>query len=140
MPGGKMPKLFEWDDSYRVDVGEMDGQHRMLIGYVNDLYEAMRRGDDREMMDSLLVRLLEYTIEHFGAEEEVMARAGYPGLDSHRKEHVAFRGKVEDFYTGYREEGRAITLDVMIFLKDWVSEHILSRDKDYSAFINGAPA
>jgi hemerythrin len=34
--------LFDWKETYSVGVKEIDNQHKMLVGTLNELFEAMR--------------------------------------------------------------------------------------------------
>ena len=38
-----------------------------------------------------------YTLTHFRAEEEVLRKAGYPGLAAHQVEHQKFIAQVSQF-------------------------------------------
>jgi hemerythrin-like metal-binding protein len=38
----------------------------------------------------MLEHLGTYVIEHFGTEEELLSRHGYPDLEAHKKEHASF--------------------------------------------------
>ena len=46
--------LFEWDDTYSVNVGEIDEQHQKLVGMLNDLHEAMEQGKDKDALQEIL--------------------------------------------------------------------------------------
>ena len=92
-----MSALFQWDDSYSVKVGAMDGQHRKLFDLINELHRAMRAGRGKEVTGVILHRLIDYTLHHFSAEEKLLEKHNYPGLVAHRAEHKALTAKVMDF-------------------------------------------
>ena len=72
--------LLTWSSKYSVNVGSLDSQHNVLFGILNDLHEAMMKGQAQKMTGELLGKLVKYTREHFTAEEALMASTGYPEL------------------------------------------------------------
>jgi len=92
-----MSGVFEWKDSYSVKVTALDNQHKKLFTIVNEPYTAMGTGHGREVAGDVLQRLVDYTVNHFAAEEKLMEKHGYPYLASHRQEHKALTDKVLAF-------------------------------------------
>jgi len=123
--------LFEWKDEYSVSVTRFDGEHKKLFSLLNELNEAMTRGQGRLVISHVLQQLLAYTREHFAAEESAMRMATFSGLASHTAEHRLLTEKVEQFAADYSKGNTAITIDVLYFLRDWLQNHILSTDRKY---------
>jgi len=44
-------------------------------------------------------------------------------------------GKISDFKERYQQGDREIGPELLEFLKDWLSHHILEDDMEYSAFM-----
>jgi hemerythrin len=57
---------------------DIDQQHQKLVRMINDLHDAMRKGQTESVMANLFDRLLGYTAEHFSYEEQRMAACNYP--------------------------------------------------------------
>ena len=127
--------LFTWNDSYSVSVQQFDDQHKVLFKLINDLHEAMLQGKGRERMSGITAELLQYTKNHFRDEEAALLRAHYPKLVEHKKMHDAFTAKVHEFDKECRSGRSNLSLDVMVFLRDWLSDHILKIDKQYVTYI-----
>jgi hemerythrin len=125
-----------WDDSYSVGVCEIDGQHAKLIGYVNELHEAMSQGKGRDVLKGVIDGLAEYTMTHFGTEEKYFAEFDYPDAEAHKQEHWEFLKRVAEFKIGYDEGRHGVSIEVMMFLRDWVQKHIKGSDKKYGPFFN----
>jgi hemerythrin len=89
--------LLAWNDTLSVKVAEIDQQHMKLIGMINDLNDAMKNGQGKEILGKIINDLVAYAIMHFKLEERYFARYGYPDAESHQKEHAAFNQKVADF-------------------------------------------
>lgn len=128
--------LFDWKDSFSVNVKTVDDQHKMLIQTLNELHEAMLTRQAKEVISGILKSLADYTKVHFTYEEELLKRHNYPDLPLQKKEHEAFVGKLGEFVTKYKEGHLMLSLEVMNFLKDWLKNHILGLDQKYSSFLN----
>lgn len=127
-----------WDDKLSVNVKEIDDQHRKLIGLVNNLHDAMKGGQGKQVLEPTLQELASYTVYHFQTEEKYMQKFKYPGYLSHKKMHDAFVRKVSDFQKDYHAGRLGLSLDLMNFLREWVTTHIMETDHQYSeTFIKG---
>ena len=73
---------------------------------------------------------------HFATEEMLMQSHGYPDYPTHKAEHEQLASKVVDFQNKFLSKEVGLTIEVMEFLKDWLSKHILASDKKYSPFLN----
>ena len=72
-----MDSAFQWNTSYSVKVEAMDAQHKRLFEIIRELYTAMRAGHGKQVVGEVLHRLIEYTVQHFAAEEKLMEKNGY---------------------------------------------------------------
>lgn len=128
--------LIMWNDDYSVKVRQFDEQHKKLIGIVNQLHDAMRSGKGSQIMGDILASLAAYTQAHFADEERLMQLHGYPGLAFHKKLHGQLVDRVRDFQREAETGGNVITQGVMMFLKDWLVQHIQGEDIKYGPFMN----
>jgi hemerythrin len=125
-----------WKDDYSVGVGMMDNQHKQLFALINQLYEAMQKSATDDVMKTILPGLLNYTKIHFAAEEKLIAQADYPELEAHQAYHRQFTAKVAETIEKCNRTGIVPTVSLVTFLKDWLSNHILVKDKHYGVYIN----
>ena len=126
----------QWNESFSVGVAEIDTQHKNLVSYLNDLHFAMSQGKGNDILKSLLGRLVGYTQVHFATEEKFMRQWNYPGYVYHKGEHEAFVKKVAEFKTKFENGQAALSIEILTFLKDWVTNHIQGTDKKYGPFFN----
>ena len=129
--------LFPWSDAYSVKIGIIDMQHKNLVGYVNELHQAMLEGHGKEKLGKILSNLIKYTHVHFGTEEKLMQSHGYPYYPQHKAEHDHLSATVVAFQDKFQRNEIGLTIEVMEFLKDWLVKHILGSDKKYAPFLNG---
>ncbi|MGA2063849.1 MAG: bacteriohemerythrin [Thermoguttaceae bacterium] len=126
-----------WQDYYSVGEPSLDAQHRQIIGLINELYEAMQQGKDREAAAGILDRLVEYTRTHFDHEEQLMRDNAYPDVARHVLLHADLRRRTADC----REQvGLVAGRDLLHFLKQWWLDHIQGADKRYAPFLEPAAA
>ena len=121
-----------WTPEMSVGVPELDADHRILVDLINKLADA-QDVNDAGVIESVLDRLAIYIDEHFQREEAYMESAGYPQLPEHRQKHRALTAQVEqirlDFFLGNRDSIGEYTL---VFLKEWLRQHILVEDMQYN--------
>lgn len=128
----------EWKDNFSVHVEEIDEDHKILIRLFNDLANAMREGKGKERLAEILMQLIGYTKLHFSREEKLMREVGYDDYENHKKIHDDLTEKVLQLYDQQKKPGFYITVEVLFFLKNWLQDHILEKDKQLAAFLNGA--
>jgi hemerythrin len=127
--------LIVWNDNLSVHIGEIDRQHQQLIKMINDLDDAMRQGKGKEVLFTTLSSLINYALGHFETEEKYFAQFGYGEAAVHKKEHLAFAGRVSDFKNRFTEGQIGLSIEVMDFLSQWLTGHIKGSDKRYAPFL-----
>lgn len=120
---------FEWGDDLVVGNKLLDDDHRDLIGLVNELHTATSRGEGREVVGSILERLIDYTSSHFEREEAHMEKVGYPKLAQHRLQHEAMLKQARALQARFEEGNITVAAQVSALLRDWLSLHIRREDK-----------
>lgn len=128
--------LITWSDDFSVNIKEIDNQHRQLIELINQLQRAMREGKGANVLNDILQRLIDYTDYHFSTEERLMEAYNYPGFVNHRAQHQALTRKVQEFQRQYRQNPTGLSVQLLNFLKEWLTEHILKSDKQYTRHLN----
>lgn len=129
--------LIQWDDSFSVNVVEIDLQHKKLVEMINELHEAMRIGEGNAVLGKVIDGLVDYAVIHFQTEEKYFDKFGYPETDIHKKEHSDFAQKVAKFKDDFAIGKVCLSFEVMKFLSNWLKDHIKGSDKKYGPFFNG---
>lgn len=110
---------------------ELDYQHRHMIAIINEVYRAYVSNARREDIAAIIDKLAQYMVYHFSMEEVYFEMFNFYDRDNHVKEHMVFREKVEEFINKYKSDDANLTCEVMNFLKDWFSDHVLVSDMKY---------
>ena len=128
--------LIRWNESLSVNVAEIDRQHRKLVSLINELDEAMKQGKGKAVLGKTVDSLVQYAVTHFRTEERYFDRFGYPDTDGHKKEHAAFVRKASEIKDKFEQNRNFLSIEVMNFLINWLQNHIMKSDKQYSQFFN----
>ena len=128
--------LIEWTPALSVGVARLDEQHRTLVAMINELHDAMAARHGKEVVGSILDRLVEYTHTHFKDEEQLLAQQGYPGLAAQKEEHGRLVGRVQQLQEKLHAGKPLVSVEVMTFLKGWLVEHIQHEDARYGPYLN----
>ena len=131
----KMP-LLSWSGKFSVKIKEMDNQHKKIIGLINYLYDARLANKEYEVLSKIFDELMDYTRAHFGKEEDLMQKYGFPDYLSHKSLHDNLIQSVVKLQKNYYAGNEDISTDVAILLNDWIADHILKEDKKYTPFLN----
>jgi methyl-accepting chemotaxis protein/hemerythrin len=132
---GKGEVFIPWSQSLSVGIGSIDEQHKVLVGLINELHSAMRERRGNAVLNDVLGRLKDYTVKHFKYEEKLFAQHRYPDAESHAQVHSKLVEKVLDFAEDIRTGRATVSMDLLRFLKSWLTDHIMGTDKKYSPFL-----
>lgn len=130
--------LFAWDEKYAVGIGEIDLQHKCLVQMINDLHAALLAERGQQALTEIVGRMVDYTAYHFSTEESLLKNNGYALYGAHKHEHEAFAAKAQELKQRVDNKRFVLSLEVIHFLRDWLSQHILVNDKKYAPFLIGA--
>jgi len=128
--------LLTWNSSYSVGVKTLDRQHTVLFNILNDLHAAMMKGQAQNVAGPLLRELVQYTCEHFAAEEAMMAVSDYPGLIRHCTQHQDLIQQVQEYVAKFEKGESTVNTQSLSFLRDWLTNHIQRADKNYGPWLN----
>ncbi len=127
-----------WSDSLSVGIASIDTQHQWLVDATNRLHAEITKPEpDRAVLGEIFEGLVDYTMNHFVAEEEMFERFGYPEAAAHKAEHDALTAKVMQLLLQF-EDGESVGEPVLEFLRNWLLHHILKVDRAYGPFLLAA--
>ena len=121
--------LIKWSEKYMVNIGTIDTQHQKLISILNELLDAMGKGQGKLVLDKTFNELEDYTKTHFFEEEKLMVVYGYPDYNSHKAEHKSLINDLKNYKEDFKAGKSKLTLEVLDFLKNWLINHITVTDK-----------
>lgn len=131
----------DWGQSLMIGNTSMDLEHRLQIGLIHALEDALRAGQSREEVAKILAQLYEYTNAHFLAENLLMRLHAYPDYAGHADEHDRLVGGLEALRKTFDSGETSMTLESLESLRSWLSVHIQGMDQRLSSYVaeNGIP-
>lgn len=132
--------MFKWKESYSFNISEIDKQHKKLFEIGSRIYDLASLNDGYDHYDEIMQifdELRDYTVYHFNYEEELMQKHGYEQFEKHKFEHDFFIKKMNRLEkSDIDEEQNKTLLNIISFVADWISGHILQSDTDYKDFMH----
>lgn len=129
--------LMTWNEKMSVGVKVLDDDHKRLVALVNELHDALKTGHGKDALGKILDSLVTYTKSHFAREEQFFARTNYPDSAAHKKEHDDLTNQVLQVQAKFNSgASTGLSLQVMNFLRDWLTNHIQGSDKKYGPYLN----
>ena len=128
-----------WRDEFSTGVEEIDEQHKILIHTLQEANQILASNSSTDVLDKITRDLLAYALYHFDTEEELMNQYGYSEKgdeqDAHLAQHRSFSAKVVSIREGLKAGTPVSCEELLGFLSDWLSHHILNTDKKLGAHI-----
>lgn len=116
----KAPFVVEWRDGFKVNILQVDAEHRHLFTLV--------KGLDLSTVEHTLEELLDYVVTHFTNEQTLMERSGYPAFEQHLKLHEEFGTHVAEFLGNGEPWSEGRIQELRRFLNKWLIGHIMTHD------------
>lgn len=120
-----------WKDEYDLGIESIDKQHRMLIGIINSLAEAIERNDPADGVKRAIDEMRAYAEGHLVYEEKLFDQCGFSEADGHREEHDLFRETLEEFQGRAETVNPIAAIELLGYLEEWLLKHILVSDRKY---------
>jgi hemerythrin len=121
---------FVWTEQFNLGIEVIDEQHRKIMEYVNQLQDSRARGKPRKEIGKLIDQLVEYIIFHFGFEENLQEKVGYPYLNPHQKTHALIARQISDYKARF-DKGEDFPANVDGMLSSWLFDHVKHDDADF---------
>jgi hemerythrin-like metal-binding protein len=119
----------QWDDDdLSVGIDVIDEHHRYLFNLTNDLYDVVANKLGAREVARILKALDQYAKVHFRAEERMMAHYGYAALNRQQSQHRHFEEKLCEFCAELHDNPLTAQFDILIYLRDWLIQHIVHED------------
>lgn len=125
-----------WDKSFLLGVEQLDQHHKHLVGLLNKIYDDYTTEVPSTTVGKALNELTDYAAYHFTAEELWMENQSYFKLDEHKEEHDRFSKRVSELQKDYHTGKLNLSLEILFFLKNWLTDHILNTDANTIQYIS----
>jgi len=128
--------MVELTSSFLLESDALDEDHQKLADMVNQITQALDDGRAEEC-EALVSKFIRSTKAHFGREEALLIKAGYPNVKSHQDHHKGLNIKMEHMLefakmAGENEmAGESLRKELVFFLMD----DVITTDMEFKNFI-----
>ena len=129
-----MTNFIEWKEEYNLGIHEIDAQHKRIFEVINNFYRAVEQSKENECLSVFLGELVSFAEHHLSTEENHFEEFNCAVKENHIKKHNIYRGKVAQFLEKNEKnenETRALSFEVLAFMKEWWTSHIVGVDRGY---------
>ena len=107
---------------------------------VNELHDAMVSGTGKQIVGDTLEKLIQDTLQHFGAEEALMLQVKYPKYAERKKKPNELAAKAKQIVEQFKTGKLVISITMSSFLSDWLRHHIKEEDMEFIQFMRASVA
>lgn len=124
--------MFTFTQDCLIGIEQLDKEHEYLFQLLNEAFGLLENDfikDKYERICELLERLKEYADTHFEHEEDYMRSMKDPELEIQKKQHMAFRERIDRFsFANIDENQDGVLSEILEYMTRWLYNHILSSD------------
>jgi hemerythrin len=131
--------LVRWGDHLSTGNPAIDAQHRAIFNLIVEIDELWRNGAGGAQLRGVAERARRMLETHFRCEERMLAKARYPALADHAREHdkiledlAAIRESLNDC-SGIRPDNAGLRL--CNFILNETMAHGITSDGDYCTYL-----
>ncbi len=119
-----------------LDLSSIDNEHRVQIGLLNALYEAVKDEKPAAEINQILNQLTTYSELHFMSEELLMRMYAYPHYEDHVHDHEAMTEYLNDIMRTVTAGQDDMVLKTASDMRQFLVSHISTRDEALSEYLN----
>lgn len=129
--------LVTWKDDYNVGHAVIDRDHKHLVDLFNQLAMAVEEKAGEDRLGDIIYELVDYVEGHFAREESLFENADYGDAKEHCTMHRVFEKRIHNIVAQFHSDPEHLDLTaVVMFLRDWLVNHIMRMDQDIVDCIN----
>lgn len=128
------------EKGWTIGFAPLDSEHEAQVRLLDAFENAVRRGLDESVLDSLLQQFIDHTNVHFLSEQLLMRLHAYEAYESHLQEHDELMAEVRKLQASYALGGSANTERLIDALRRWLFVHIHTTDSVLGEYLSQQPA
>jgi len=131
--------MIEWKEEFNLGIEQFDTHHLHMVELLNRAHDNYMEDADVDALFATLHELFEYAIGHFRIEEQYMEETNYTGFAEHLEYHKGFSTQVTVMLQDMLVVWKKLPLEMLAFVKGWLTYDILGADADYVRSSSGSP-
>lgn len=133
--GGSFIRLV-WHASHECGNEIIDHEHRRLFALSNKLLASLVSGNPGACNLAAFTDLLDEVTRHFHDEEVILAAAGYPALEEHRRIHADLVAHTVRLSARQKEGALSIGELFNFLANDVIAQHMFQEDRKFFPYLS----
>ncbi len=132
--------MVEMTASFELEIQALDDDHRALMELANRITDALDN-EAAATCESLVADFVKLTKQHFGREEALLTKAGYPKVKKHHDHHRSLYGKMDHMleFAAMAVENPLARESLKKELNYFVLDDVITADMEFKDFIHDHP-
>ena len=128
--------MVELSATFKLESDLLDKDHQRLIEMVNDISAELDRGETANCQN-MMSEFVSFAKGHFGREEQLLTKVGYPDVEKHHIHHQKLNEKMDHMleFAGSVDDNdlarESLKKELVFFLMD----DVITTDLDFKKFI-----
>ncbi len=127
--------LLEWRDDFCIGIAEVDHEHQVLIGLINEVHSALGADRSSERIEDFLGEIHARISAHFALEEKDMHARRYPEFGLHKADHERLLDDIRDIMDDHTVRGVLDDQALSNRLATWFGDHFKTYDARLHSFL-----
>ena len=127
-----------WSEDFSVGCEAIDEQHKKIVELINILIVHHNASVHSETIAYVIDELMLYSLHHLEYEEKLLEELQYPEFSQHKEDHSKYKGKIVDIVFKVSKDNKETPVELLEFLEEWWSNHILKEDMAYKPFLENS--
>ena len=120
---------FTWKPEFEIGHPLIDEQHKQMLLLGEAMVDPLLNSAEHRPAAAQLQALIDFTVEHFAFEEDLMLSAGYPEAEEHAKFHASLLAELETYCSRLQRGQHKNAPGLISFIWDWLSLHVDGQDR-----------
>jgi len=133
LPGSEKEDTMKWNSDFAIGIEAIDDQHKKIFEHLLAVENSVAKRDPWHILRFFVTQLAEYMKFHLAVEEALLEIIRYPDLEEHRVSHARLIDQIANLEDQLQKTASGGNL--VGFFEDWFIRHVLSRDREYAAYV-----
>jgi hemerythrin len=121
----------QWQKWFEIGHETIDFEHKVFFSLIHKLQCIVNQCYHNDDIRRVMEEILKYAEFHFTSEENLMTDAAYTTIAAHKDIHRALLKDLRDAIRLF-DEGEDNADEIVTFLFNWLLEHTVSEDMQFS--------
>ncbi len=135
MEKSKLLEYRTFDESKQIGIEMFDKHHKNFVELLNMLVDVINNNEGNDKIAEVFHKLIFYAENYFFDEELYFKKYNYAKITQHKESHLQILKEIQEFHKRFQEGDKTVCREMMEFIDNWFTEHLLNYDKEAIQFL-----